>query len=73
MSDNSNNVHFSGVRLICSPYLPARSALAIQAANESYARKNEYYCHIFMPRYVDAVTVRDDQSMLQLFSMLGLP
>ena len=28
MSDNSNNVHFSGVRFICSPYLVIKSALA---------------------------------------------
>ena len=28
MSDNSNNVHFSGVRFICSPYLAIKSALA---------------------------------------------
>ena len=28
MSDNSNNVHFSSVRLICSPYLAIKSALA---------------------------------------------
>ena len=28
MSDNSNNVHFSGVRFICSPCLAIKSALA---------------------------------------------
>ena len=28
MSDNSNNVNFSGVRFICSPYLAIKSALA---------------------------------------------
>ena len=28
MSDNSNNVHFSGVRFICSPYLAIKLALA---------------------------------------------
>ena len=28
MSDNSNNVHFSGVRFICSPYLAIKWALA---------------------------------------------
>ena len=28
MNDNSNNVHFSGVRFICSPYLAIKSALA---------------------------------------------
>ena len=28
MSDNSNDVHFSGVRFICSPYLAIKSALA---------------------------------------------
>ena len=28
ISDNSNNVHFSGVRFICSPYLAIKSALA---------------------------------------------
>ena len=28
MSDNSNNVHFSGVRFIGSPYLAIKSALA---------------------------------------------
>ena len=28
MSDNGNNVHFSGVRFICSPYLAIKSALA---------------------------------------------
>ena len=28
MSDNSNNVRFSGVRFICSPYLAIKSALA---------------------------------------------
>ena len=47
MSDNSNNVHFSGVRFICSPYLAIKSALAslgpIMArcgpANESYSLK----------------------------------
>ena len=47
MSDNSNNVHFSGVRFICSPYLAIKSALAslgpimgkMRAANESYALK----------------------------------
>ena len=44
MSDNSNNVHFSGVRFICSPYLAIKSALASLAiksalANESYALK----------------------------------
>ena len=47
MSDNSNNVHFSGVRFICSPNLAIKSALAslgpimarCGAANESYALK----------------------------------
>ena len=47
MSDDSNNVHFSGVRFICSPYLAIKSALAfaradngkMRAANESYALK----------------------------------
>ena len=47
MSDNSNNVHFSGVRCICSPYLAIKSALAslgpiiarCRAANEFYALK----------------------------------
>ena len=47
MSDNRNNVHFSGVRFICSPYLAIKSALAfaraddgkMRAANESYALK----------------------------------
>ena len=29
MSDNSNNVHFSGVRFICSPYLAIKLALAL--------------------------------------------
>ena len=28
MSDNSNNVHFSGIRFICSPYLAIKLALA---------------------------------------------
>ena len=28
MSDNSNNVHFSGVRFICSPYLAIKLAFA---------------------------------------------
>ena len=28
MCDNSNNVHFSGVRFICSPYLAIKLALA---------------------------------------------
>ena len=28
MSDNSNNVNFSGVRFICSPYLAIKLALA---------------------------------------------
>ena len=28
MSDNGNNVHFSGFRFICTPYLVAKSALA---------------------------------------------
>ena len=28
MSDNGNNVHFSGIRFICSPYLAIKSALA---------------------------------------------
>ena len=28
LSDNSNNVHFSGPRFICSPYLVIKSALA---------------------------------------------
>ena len=28
MNDNSSNVHFSGVRFICSPYLAIKSALA---------------------------------------------
>ena len=28
MSDNSNNIHFSGVRFICSPYLAIKSPLA---------------------------------------------
>ena len=28
MNDNSNNVHFFGVRFICSPYLAIKSALA---------------------------------------------
>ena len=28
MSDNSNYVHFSGVRSVCSPYLAIKSALA---------------------------------------------
>ena len=46
MSNNSNNVHFSGERLICSPYLTIivpRFARAdndkIRAANESSALK----------------------------------
>ena len=28
MSDNSNNIHFAGIRFICSPYLAIRSAHA---------------------------------------------
>ena len=28
MSDDSNNVHFSGIRFICSPYLAIKSAIA---------------------------------------------
>ena len=41
MSDNSNNVHFSGVRFICSPYLAIKSALA------SLLRpQNKHYCYI---------------------------
>ena len=43
MSDNSNNVHFSGLRFICSPYLAitlphfARADNGrMRAANESY-------------------------------------
>ena len=47
MSDNSNNVRFSGLKFICSPYLAIKSALAslgpisgkIRAANEYYALK----------------------------------
>ena len=46
MSNNSNNVHFSGERLICSPYLTIivpRFALVdndkTRAANESSALK----------------------------------
>ena len=46
MSNNSNNVHFSGERLICNPYLiiiVPRFARAdndkIRAANESFALK----------------------------------
>ena len=48
MSDDSSNVHFSGVKFICSPYLAIKSALAcfaradngkMRAANESYALK----------------------------------
>ena len=41
MSDNSNNVHFSGVRLICSPYLAIKSGNngKMWAANESYTLK----------------------------------
>ena len=37
MNDNSNNVHFSGVRFICSPYLTDNGQM--RAANESYALK----------------------------------
>ena len=29
MGDDSNNVHFSGVRSICSPYLAIKSVLAL--------------------------------------------
>ena len=48
MSDNSTNVHFSGVRFICTSYLTIKWVLApfgsiyngkIWAANESYALK----------------------------------
>ena len=40
MSDNSNNVHFSGIRFICSPYLAIKSNNGkMWAANESYALK----------------------------------
>ena len=28
MNDNSNNVHFSGITFICSPYLAIKSAFA---------------------------------------------
>ena len=47
MSDNSNNVHFSDIRFICSPYLTIkiRHCFAradngkVRAANESNALK----------------------------------
>ena len=47
MSDNSNNVHFPGVRFICSPYLAIKLGPCfaradngkMRAANESYALK----------------------------------
>ena len=45
MSDNSNNVHFSGIRFICSPYLAIGPCFAradngrMRAANESYTLK----------------------------------
>ena len=53
MSDNSNNVHFLGVRFICSPYLAIKSALA--SLGPIMARcgplmnltpQNEHYCYI---------------------------
>ena len=53
MSDNSNNVHFSGVRFICSPYLAIKSALAslgpIMARcgpQMNFTPSNEHYCYI---------------------------
>ena len=53
MSDNSNNVHFSGVRFICSPYLAIKSDLALlgpimaDAGRKWILRpQNEHYCKI---------------------------
>ena len=39
MSDNSNNVHFSGVRFICSPCFARANTDKIRATNEFYALK----------------------------------
>ena len=53
MSDNSNDVHFSGVRFICSPYLAIKSALALLGSimarcgpQMNLCPQNEYYCYI---------------------------
>ena len=39
MSNNSNNVHFPGKRLMCNPYLIIIDNDKIRAANESSAHK----------------------------------
>ena len=43
MSDNTDNVHFSDVRFICSPYLAIKWLIhydKMRAANEFFAVKN---------------------------------
>ena len=61
MNDNSNNVHFLGVRLICSPYLAIKIGPSfarvdngkMRAANESYAPKMNI---IVILKYTDIKT-----------------
>ena len=38
MSDNSNNVHFSGVRFMCSPYLAIKYKSALASLGPIMAR-----------------------------------
>ena len=40
MSDNSNNVHFSGMEFVCSPYLASLGSIMTRCGpHESYAFK----------------------------------
>ena len=43
MSGNSNNIHFSGIGFICSPYLAMRSLRYTQADNEKMQAANKRY------------------------------
>ena len=70
MSNNSNNVHFSGERLICNPYLIIiipRFARAdydkIRAANESSALEMNIIVILTLNIYVKKEKVELENSM----------
>ena len=56
MSDNSNNDHFSGVRIICRPYLAITLAstllgprMQLLTANEAYSLKMNIIVNVVKP------------------------
>ena len=67
MSDDSDNVHFSGLRLTCSPYLAIESALVFLLMHDLLVSRTEHHLSSFKYCFVN---IFSRQNLLRSLSRL---